>query len=187
MEALGPILVKLVRGAIAGRLGLPAPPLSPAERARPELAETGASFVTLTIGGELRGCIGTLKAFRPLGEDVAAHGRDAAFEDPRFDPLTAAEYPRIHVEVSVLGEPRDLPVADEADACRKLRPGIDGVILGRGAKQATFLPQVWDELPEPREFLRHLKRKAGLPGELWDDKVTLRVYPVEKYAEPAAE
>lgn len=184
MSELGPVLLKLARGTIAARLGRPAPALTAAERARPELSAPGASFVTLTIGGELRGCIGTLSAHRPLGEDVAAHGAAAAFEDPRFAPLTAAEYPRVRVEVSVLGEPRELPVTDEADALRKLRPGRDGVILTRGRLRATFLPQVWEELPDPREFLRHLKQKAGLPADLWDDKIRLQVYPVVKYSEP---
>lgn len=186
MDDLGPILLKLARGAIAERLGLPAPAPRSGEARRPELALPGATFVTLTRDGELRGCIGTLKARRALGDDVRVQACAAAFDDPRFPPLTADEFPAVRVEVSVLGEPRELPVESEADALRKLRPGIDGVILARDGKRATFLPQVWAELPDPGEFLAQLKLKAGLPANFWDARIALQTYPVEKFSEPPA-
>lgn len=132
----------------------------------PWLDEPGASFVTLTKHGSLRGCIGTLEAYRPLGRDVAGHAVDAAVRDPRFWPVTADEYPELDIEVSVLSEPEPMPVADRAGLERMLRPGVDGLVLAdRGGRhRATFLPQVWDELPEPHDFVAHLLAKAGLPA-----------------------
>lgn len=132
----------------------------------PWLDEPGASFVTLTKHGSLRGCIGTLEAYRPLGRDVAGHAVGAAVRDPRFWPVTADEYPELDIEVSVLSEPESMPVADRAGLERMLRPGVDGLVLAdRGGRhRATFLPQVWDELPEPHDFVAHLLAKAGLPA-----------------------
>ncbi|MDR3202885.1 MAG: AmmeMemoRadiSam system protein A [Bifidobacteriaceae bacterium] len=177
----GPILTALARDAIVRGLGM-APRARPAE---PEwLAHDGASFVTLTIGGRLRGCIGTLEAHRPLGEDVRSNARSAAFRDPRFPPLAAAESERLRIEVSVLSEPAPIDAASEADALAQLVPGDDGVILQAAGRRATFLPQVWNELPDPAEFLAHLKRKAGLPAGYWGDARLWR-YSVAAFQEGA--
>lgn len=143
----------------------------------------GATFVTLTEGGRLRGCIGTLEAWRPLIEDVRANAVAAAFCDSRFAPLAAAELPAIRVEVSLLGASTPLDFRDEADALAQLRPAQDGVILSCDGRRATFLPQVWDELPEPREFLTQLKRKAGLPPTYWSERIALSRYSVHKWKE----
>ena len=147
------------------------------------LRAPGATFVTLTEGGRLRGCIGTLEAWRPLIEDVRANAVAAAFRDSRFAPLTAAELPAIRVEVSLLGASTPLDFRDETDALAQLRPGQDGVILSVDGRRATFLPQVWDELPEPREFLTQLKRKAGLPATYWSEHIALSRYAVHKWKE----
>jgi AmmeMemoRadiSam system protein A len=178
-DELGGILLKIARGAIAQRLG------QPADEAPPHAAldRPGATFVTLTRGGELRGCIGTLEAHRPLGVDVRENAIAAAFRDPRFAPLTAGELPGTRVEVSLLTEPQFLTFGDEADALAQLRPHVDGVILMHGCQRATFLPQVWESLPEPRQFLAQLKRKAGLSPDLWDDAMMLARYEVTKWKE----
>lgn len=177
----GPVLLAIARAAIARALGLPA-----AEPAAPAWLDTpGASFVTLTRHGELRGCIGSLEAWRPLGEDVAANARAAAFNDPRFPPLTAAEFPDTRIEVSLLSRPEPMHFVNEASALAQLRPEIDGVILEYGRHRATFLPQVWEQLPLPRQFLAQLKLKAGLPPDFWSDELRLSRYTVEKFKEPA--
>jgi len=145
------------------------------------LDEPAATFVTLTLHGQLRGCIGSLEAHRSLYDDVTRNARAAAFGDPRFPPLTADELPAVRIEVSVLTVPQPLQFSSEADALRRLRPGIDGVIFQYGSRQATFLPQVWEQLPEPHEFMAHLKQKAGLPADLRVDGVRLAVFQVEKF------
>jgi AmmeMemoRadiSam system protein A len=178
---LGDILLRLARGAIARRLGQVAQD-APHHEA---LDRPGATFVTLTRDGELRGCIGTLEAHRPLGEDVRENAVAAAFRDPRFPPLTEEELPATRVEVSLLTAPQTLTFAGEADALAQLRPQVDGVVLMHDCHRATFLPQVWDSLPEPRQFLAQLKRKAGLPPDFWDDAMTLARYQVTKWKEPA--
>ena len=179
---LGEVLLTLARAAIGDRLGVAAG-AAPTHAA---LAADGATFVTLRLGGELRGCIGTLEAHRALGADVRANAVAAAFRDPRFAPLTAGEFTAMAIEVSVLGRSEPLAAADERDALVRLRPGVDGVILAHGHRRATFLPQVWEQLPDPREFLAALKRKAGLPDDFWDTRVTLARYAVVKYAERAS-
>lgn len=178
-EALGSALLTLARNAIGGRFGKPASPVADL----PELAEPGASFVTLTQDGRLRGCIGSLEAYRPLAADVAGNAIAAAFQDPRFAPLDAGEFAPTRVEVSLLTPSEALVFSDEADALAQLRPGIDGVILMRGQRRATFLPQVWDSLPEPRQFMAQLKLKAGLPADYWDGQMTLARYGVRKWKE----
>jgi len=162
-DEVGRTLVGIARGAIGHRLGHAA---EPPRVDRPAwLAQTGASFVTLTIEGGLRGCIGSLQAHRPLGADVAANAENAAFRDPRFAPLTGAEWPRVEAEVSLLTAPRRVRFSDEVDLLVKLRPGVDGVILEHGGRRGTFLPQVWESLPDRRRFIEELKRKAGLPAD----------------------
>lgn len=181
MAELGATLLALARNAIASRLGQ-----APARTADcPELHTPGAVFVTLTRNGRLRGCIGSLEAWRPLAEDVRENALAAAFRDPRFKPLAADELPAIRVEVSLLDAPVALPCRDEADALAHLRPGIDGVILSAGRYRATFLPQVWEQLPEPAAFLAHLKEKAGLPASYWGPDVRLECYAVTKWKEAA--
>lgn len=180
MADRGSVLVGMARDAIGEALGRRPFLDVPAE---PWLGEPGACFVTLTSTGRLRGCIGSLEAWRPLAEDVRANALAAAFRDPRFPPLAPEEFDDVRVEVSVLSEPRPLDVADEQDAVARLRPGVDGVVLTAGRRRGTYLPQVWEQLPEPASFLRSLKRKAGLPESWWGPDARLAVYTVEKYEE----
>jgi len=149
----------------------------------PWLAEHGACFVTLTLHGDLRGCIGSLEAHRPLLHDVKANALAAAFRDPRFGPLTHAELPHIAVEVSLLTPPQPMMFRDEKDALAQLRQGEDGVIFQFGHYRSTFLPQVWEQLSTPRQFMAHLKHKAGLPMDFWSPEVRLSRYSVEKWKE----
>jgi AmmeMemoRadiSam system protein A len=151
------------------------------EAAEPWLREPGASFVTLKLDGELRGCIGSVEPHRPLAVDVAHNARAAAFNDPRFAPVSAAEIPRLGVEVSVLSPRVPFEAASESDALAKLRPQVDGLYLEFGAMRATFLPQVWESLPDPADFLGELRRKAGLPPGFWHPGIRLSRYTVEKY------
>lgn len=137
------------------------------------LRHNGACFVTLTIDGTLRGCIGSPQAWRPLAQDVTENAWRTAFHDPRFPPLTEAEWPRVAVSLSVLTPPEPFPVRDEADLIARLRPGVDGLILGDGGARGLFLPAVWETLPDPRDFVAHLKHKAGLPAGYWSDTRTV--------------
>ena len=199
----GLVLLPLARGAINARLApagpagpsspaAPAEPASPAAPAGPTaewLEAPGASFVTLTSGrepgGALRGCIGSLVARRPLREDVEANAVAAALHDPRFAPLTARELDDVVVEVSVLSAPAVLPAADEAELLAHLRPGVDGVVLSASGHRATFLPQVWEQLPDPADFLARLRRKAGLPADYWGRDVVVETYTVSAWQEAA--
>jgi AmmeMemoRadiSam system protein A len=137
-----------------------------------------ASFVTLELQGRLRGCMGGLEAVRPLVEDVAEHAYAAAFRDPRFPPLAAFELDRLDLELSILSPLERLSAASEAELLAQLRPGVDGVLLESGGRRGTFLPAVWEQLPEPREFLRHLKRKTGLAPDFWSDALVASRYTV---------
>ncbi len=175
----GNMLPSLARAAIASRFGL-----SLDNRAEtPLLYEHGACFVTLMQTGQLRGCIGSLQAYRPLLDDVKENAMAAAFRDPRFKPLAASEYNEICIEVSLLSPLKAMTISSEEDALTQFQPGVDGVVLHCGDKRGTFLPQVWESLPEPRRFLEELKRKAGLPGDFWSDEVRLFRYHVEKWSE----
>lgn len=140
-----------------------------------------ASFVTLTIDHQLRGCIGVLEAIRSLVVDVAANAFAAAFEDRRFAPLAAGEYPRLTIHISVLSPPAAMSFVSEADLLRQLRPMADGLVLEEQGYRGTFLPSVWETLPEPREFLRHLKRKAGLPEDYWTASLRVSRYTTESF------
>ncbi len=175
----GPILLPIARAAIAGALSVP----QTADESAPWLAQHGACFVTLTQGGELRGCIGTLEAHRPLLADVKSNAVAAALRDPRFLPLEADELGRIRVEVSLLSAPEAMAFSDEADALAQLLPEVDGVIFQYGPYRSTFLPQVWEQLPAPRDFLARLKQKAGLPAHFWAEGIKLSRYTVEKWKE----
>ncbi|MDP2791776.1 MAG: AmmeMemoRadiSam system protein A [Rectinemataceae bacterium] len=180
-EDFGRLLISLARNAIAEVLEI-GPPCS-ADRTDSRLAPKGASFVTLTESGELRGCIGSLEARRPLGDDIRENAVAAAFDDPRFEPLAMSEFDRIRVEVSLLEPAIPMEFTDETDAMRRLVPGVDGLILSFGGRRATFLPQVWETLPAPKDFLGHLKLKAGLPAAFWDNRITLARYTVRKWKE----
>lgn len=180
MPDLGSTLLTLARNAIAARFGL-AP--APVAVDLPELAKMGATFVTLTQQGQLRGCIGSLEAWRPLAQDVQENACAAAFRDPRFEPLRADELPHTRVEVSLLTPPEPMQFSSEADALAQLRPNVDGVIFTASGRRSTFLPQVWEQLPEPREFMARLKQKAGLAASYWGPDVRLERYTVHKWKE----
>ena len=145
-----------------------------------ELCEPAASFVTLRLAGELRGCIGSLEAHAPLAKDVAENAFKAAFRDPRFEPVTAAELDQLELHVSVLGPLVRLEVASEEDLVACLRPGRDGLVLREGACRATYLPSVWEQLPDPQRFVRELKRKAGLAADHWSPRIECYRYAVEE-------
>lgn len=179
MPDLGHCLLILARNAIAERLGQGSSPTND----HPALHAPGATFVTLTQDGRLRGCIGSLEAWRPLDQDVRENALAAAFRDPRFSPLTAAELPLTRVEVSLLTPAVALSFSDEADALAQLRPDIDGVIFSAGGRRSTFLPQVWEQLPTPELFMAHLKQKAGLPANYWGPDVRIERYTVSKWKE----
>ncbi len=181
--AQGRVLTAIARASIADALGCASAPAPDAAW----LHESGACFVTLTQAGELRGCIGTIDPHRPLGEDVRANARAAALRDPRFAPLTAQELDQTRIEVSVLTPREELAFTSQADALRQLRPGTDGIVLEFGAHRGTFLPQVWDQLPTPDQFMAALLRKAGLPQGFWAPGVRLFRYQVRKSSEPARE
>jgi hypothetical protein len=175
----GHLLTALARRAIAREFGRPTSDLP-----HPDwLNQPGAVFVTLTQQGELRGCIGSLEARRALIDDLQSNARAAAFKDPRFPPLSRDELARTRVEVSILTPAEPMRFSSEADALAQLRPGIDGVILEHGWHRATFLPQVWEQLPDARQFISNLKRKAGLAADFWADDLSLSRYQVEKFKE----
>lgn len=144
------------------------------------LQQPRATFVTLKLDERLRGCIGMLEAQRALVDDVAHNAWAAAFSDPRFPPVSRREAELLSIHISVLSPSQDMTFVSETDLLRQLRPGIDGLILEEGARyRGTFLPTVWESLPEPREFLRHLKQKAGLPDHYWSETLKVRRYTTE--------
>jgi AmmeMemoRadiSam system protein A len=177
-------LLKLARQALeAGVRGQPLPPLDLAGMSA-RLRQQGASFVTLTRRGELRGCVGALEAYQPLAEDVREHAIAAALQDYRFPPVQARELSEIQIEISCLTPPQDLEYAQPGDLPRVLRPHIDGVTLFDGRRRATFLPQVWEKLPDPEAFLSHLCQKMGAPDDLWSlRKLRVQTYQVEEFCE----
>lgn len=192
-DASGALLVRLARAAIAehlygGETGPPTDSPIPAGAGEPQvdpawLFEPGATFVTLTVAGRLRGCIGTLSAHRPLAADVRSNAVAAAVRDPRFSPMHPGELDQVRVEVSVLSAPEPLPVRSRTEAEAGLRPHVDGVILEAGRARGTFLPQVWEQLPTPAVFLDHLIRKARLPDGYWGPDVQLSTYTATAWHE----
>lgn len=145
------------------------------------LREHGASFVTLKKNGELRGCIGSLEAHQPLANDVAHNAYAAAFSDPRFPPLTEKEFTEVDFHLSVLTPPVPMKFTSEEDLIKQLRPSIDGLVLEDGFHRGTFLPAVWESLPDASQFLQHLKLKAGLPANHWSGTLTVSRYTSDSF------
>jgi len=175
--------VALARSAITAELDKTASVQRP-QKVSEALKEKRGCFVTLHKKGRLRGCIGTIEPVRSLVDNVEANARNAAFSDPRFPALTADELPEIDLEVSVLTVPEILAYKDPIELKQKLVPGAHGVIITRGWHSATFLPQVWDQLPEPETFLSHLCRKAGMDRDCWQaGDVVVKVYRAEYFSE----
>ncbi|MBU0946094.1 MAG: AmmeMemoRadiSam system protein A [Proteobacteria bacterium] len=180
-EEQGKGLLRLARQAIEEKLGIERadPPLLD-----PRLAVECGTFVTLKIGGALRGCIGNLLAAGSVAEGIKRNALNAAFHDSRFSPLTQEELAEVHIDISILSPPHPLDYSDGEDLVAKLQPGKDGVILRLGMDGATFLPQVWEQLPDPRRFLGHLCQKAGLPATAWrDSHPVIEIYQVQCFEE----
>lgn len=186
-EEQGEALLWLARESIARQLGMaarePGADIASGLLAQ-ELQAKRGTFVTLKKHGQLRGCIGCLTAVDSIVEGVKRNALHAAFDDCRFGPLEKNELAAIEVEVSILTEPRPLAWASAEDLLRRLQAGVDGVIVRKGAQSATFLPQVWEQLPRPEDFLSCLCRKAGLPAEAWrSGDLEVFVYRVQYFAE----
>jgi AmmeMemoRadiSam system protein A len=178
-------LLRLARQAL--EQGVNQQPVTPPDYTRlsPRLREEGACFVTLTNHGQLRGCIGSIEPRQPLAEDVQEHAVDAALQDYRFPPVEPLELTDIEIEISRLTVPAPLEYQNPTDLPEALRPGIDGVILRDGWRRATFLPQVWEKIPDPEEFLALLCQKMGAPADLWKRrKLEVSIYQVEEFHEP---
>lgn len=184
----GANLVSLARLTLANHFGETTAPAD-AQRLNLQLADPVfqaccGTFVTLRLNNQLRGCIGSLTANAPIVSGVRDNALNAAFHDPRFSPLRKKELDQVHIEVSVLSEPAPLVYTDADHLLSSLRPGIDGVIIKKGPTSATFLPQVWEQLPQPESFLSHLCMKAGLPAEGWrEGDLTVLVYQVQYFEE----
>lgn len=178
----GQALPAIARAQIGAALGLTNNHVA----SEPWLEQAGAVFVTLRKQGELRGCIGSLQSHRSLFEDLKSNALGAAFHDPRFPAVTVKELDELQIEVSVIGPSMPITFDTEADALSQMTPGADGIILEYGRHRSTFLPQVWEQLPERREFMAHLKMKAGLPTDFWAADIRLSRYQVTKWSESAA-
>ncbi len=184
-EDKGEALVRLARQTISKELGL-IPEKAPDDAVfrDPLFDSRRGTFVTLTMGGQLRGCIGNLMPDKTIGQGIRENAINAAFHDPRFRPLTPQEFDRIRVEVSLLTQPEQLHYIDGDDLLAKLRPNIDGLIIKKGMYSATFLPQVWEQLPDKRLFLEHLCMKAGLVPDAWrEGKLEVYTYQVQYFEE----
>lgn len=180
----GKTLLQIARNSIARALKIDGLPDETVEAfAAQWLFEPGATFITLTQHDRLRGCIGSLPAHQPLIENISNNAVSAALHDSRFPSVTADEFDTISVEVSLLSALNPLSFTSEAEVLAQLRPGIDGILLESGIYRSTFLPQVWESLPQPREFLTQLKLKAGLYADFWDDDIQLSRYTVQKWRE----
>lgn len=183
----GQVLVRLVRQQIEKHLNLPqSDPVSAEEVADSAFQEQRGVFVTLHKGEALRGCIGSLVGSESILAGIKRHALNAAFHDSRFQPVSVDELQDLHIEISVLSEPQDVAYADGEDLAKKLRPEIDGLILrAPGRVGATFLPQVWKQLPDPDAFLSHLCSKAGLAPTAWEtDRLEIQTYQVQYFEEP---
>jgi AmmeMemoRadiSam system protein A len=184
----GQLLVKLARQTLAKQLAKQVPQ-NEIDSLNTALTDpcfnlSCGTFVTLTIDGQLRGCIGNLTANESLTTGVRRNAINAAFHDPRFSPLSASELDCVSIEVSILSEPRPLVYREASDLLKKLRPHIDGVILRKDTASATFLPQVWEQLPQPQDFLKHLCLKAGLASDAWQhSELEVSTYQVQCFVE----
>lgn len=178
------ILLRLAREALeCGVRGDP-PPVLDQTALSPALRSEGSSFITLTENGELRGCVGALQAYQSLAEDVREHAVAAALKDYRFPRVEPGELAKIKIEVSRLTKPQPLVYTSAADLLAKIRPDVDGVVLRDGLRQATFLPQVWEQIPDKAEFFEHLCAKLGVAPDLWRHKhLEVLVYRVEEFHE----
>ena len=145
------------------------------------LQNPGACFVTLNLNGLLRGCIGSLEAHQPLVNDVAYNAHAAAFSDPRFPPVSSDELENLEFHISVLTPAVAMTFKSEDDLLKQIRPGIDGLVLEEGHHRGTFLPAVWESLPDAESFLQHLKQKAGLPQNYWSDNIKVSRYTTESF------
>ena len=175
----GMILLPIARSAIAETLGMSCE----ANEDAAWLQDKAACFVTLMQNDNLRGCIGTLEARRTLLDDVKHNASAAAFHDSRFSPLTSGELDITEIEISLLSAMQALQFSNEQEALAQLQPGIDGVVFEFGQHRSTFLPQVWQQLPDTEDFIAHLKTKAGLPADFWADDIKLSNYTVDKWKE----
>ncbi len=184
----GKVLLSLARQTIAGRLGLH---VSPEEQETTESAlqdqtfsQDRGTFVTLHKHGQLRGCIGTIAPVEPIAEGIRRNAINAAFGDSRFPSLSPEEFSQVDIELSILTDPAPLDYTDGADLLSKIRPDIDGVIIRDGMASATFLPQVWEQLSRPEDFLSHLCSKAGLPADAWQTRaLEVQTYQVQHFSE----
>ena len=175
------MLLELARKTLVQKMDKGTSPLKPDE---PAFSLNAATFVTLKIAGKLRGCIGTLEPVCTLWEGIRDNAVNAAFHDHRFSPLTSDELPTVQLDISILSQPKPLEYADTEDLLAKLRPGVDGVILRDGKRHATFLPQVWQQISSPEQFLDHLCQKAGLPIETWRRaRLEIETYQVQCFEE----
>ena len=179
----GPFLLSLARESIDYGFDNKAPLPVQLDKLPTALAEPAATFTTLRLEGALRGCCGRLEAEEPLATDVAHSAFTAAFRDPRFEPLRRDEFSTVSLEVSVLTPMEPMQVADEADLLEQLQAGVDGLVIAEGWRRATFLPKVWENLPEPRQFLGQLKLKCGLPEDYWSSRLEFLRYRTSTYAE----
>jgi AmmeMemoRadiSam system protein A len=183
-EEEGKTLVEMARKTIQKALFNAKDKSEPDSVSSPKFQERRGTFVTLTMNGALRGCIGHIIPQESLAEGVRVNAMNAAFRDPRFRPLSPNEFEKIKVEVSILTEPKPLFYTDANDLFSKLRPGTDGLIIRKGHHQATFLPQVWEQLPKTKDFLSHLCLKAGLAEDAWTyDKLEVHTYQVQAFEE----
>ncbi len=174
------VLTGVARSSIEGGLHGEEPCVDPSAHP-PALQEQRASFVTLCKQGELRGCIGALEAERPLVEDVARSAHGAAFRDPRFPPLRVEELKELEIHISVLSPLESVPVHSRDELIASLRPKVDGLLLRQGTLRGTFLPSVWESLPDPRDFLRELERKAGLGQDSWSQPIECLRYTTQEW------
>ncbi len=180
-ETLRQVLLQVATNSV--KYGLQHARPAPVENTEfnPALQLEGASFVTLKINQQLRGCIGTLEAYQPLVQDVAHNAFAAAFRDPRFAPVSMDEFAALEFHISVLSPPEPMPCRSESELLNTLRPGTDGLVIEDRGRRATFLPSVWESLPTQQEFVRHLKMKAGMTPEHWSDDFHCERYTVEEF------
>jgi len=180
-DAQGQLLLALARQTLCYKMGEGTAPARPDD---PALSVQAATFVTLKIAGQLRGCIGNLEPVGPLWQGIRDNAINAAFNDYRFSPLTEKELPAVHLDISILSPAQPLVYRDPDELPVKLRPGIDGVILRDDHRSATFLPQVWQQLATPEQLLEHLCLKAGLPRDMWrQKKLEIFTYQVQCFEE----